>query len=84
MPHSWCCSSRGAPTQLSLLGSVQQQSGSIARNIFAVELLIARMAAAAVAEGGSGAPAATLTRRVFVNPSPNRDLNNPEKVARLR
>ena len=46
------------------------------------------MAAAAVAEGGApgapGAPAATLTRRVFVNPSPNRDLNNPEKVARLR
>ena len=42
------------------------------------------MAAAAVAEGGSGAPAATLTRRVFVNPSPNRALNNPEKVARLR
>ncbi len=45
------------------------------------------MAAAAVAEGGGGAPgaqAATLTRRVFVNPSPNRDLNNPEKVVRLR
>ena len=49
--------------------------------------LLSAMAAAAVAEGGGGAPgaqAATLTRRVFVNPSPNRDLNNPEKVARLR